>query len=157
MSTDTYIDPVFTTELREWVQNDTEPYIPNEVAGSAWNKGLPKEMQPHYGKTLTEEHKKKCSEAKMGEKNGFYGKKHSPETQKKMREAQANRTSESYEGNREKMRGVKNPFYGKTHSPEALKKMSAVHKGKTISEETKKKMSESIKKMWAKKQLPNLS
>ena len=55
------------------------------------------------------------------------------------------------------MRGVKNPFYGKTHSPEALKKMSVVHKGKTISEETKKKMSESIKKMWAKKQLPNLS
>ena len=136
MSTNTYIDPVFTTELREWVQNDTEPYIPNESEVPPWNKGF---------------------SMNVGEENPFYGKKHSPETRKKMRDAAANRTSESYEGNREKMRGVKNPFYGKTHSPEALKKMSAVHKGKTISEETKKKMSESIKKMWAKKQLPNLS
>ncbi len=157
MSTNTYIDPVFTTELREWIQNDTFVYEGSEydvdVVLPAWNKGLPKEMQPHYGKTLTEEHKKKCSEAKMGEKNGFYGKKHSPETQKKMREAQANRTSESYEGNREKMRGVKNPFYGKTHSPEALKKMSAVHEGKTISEEHKRKISE----YWAKRSIQKVS
>jgi len=103
MSTDTYIDPVFTTELREWVQNDTEPYIPNEVAGLAWNKGLPKEMQPFYGKTLTEEHKKKCSESSKGEKNGFYGKKHSEETKAKW-SAKRKGVSNHTEYQREKIR-----------------------------------------------------
>ena len=41
--------------------------------------------------------------------------------------------------------GEKNPFYGKTHSEESKKKISESQKGKHLSEETKRKMSESRK------------
>ena len=37
------------------------------------------------GKTLSEEHKKKISHSVRGEKNGFYGKRHSEETRIKMK------------------------------------------------------------------------
>ena len=44
MSTNTYIDPVLTTELREWVQNDTFVYEGSEydvdVVLPAWNEGI---------------------------------------------------------------------------------------------------------------------
>ena len=142
MSTNTYTDPVLTTELHEWVQNDTFVYEGSiydvDVILPAWNKGLPKEMQPWYGKTLTEEHKKKCSESSMGEKNGYYGKKHSPEIQEKMREAQANRPAHTEQQKR--LIGEANSK--RVWSEEAKKKISAAHKGKTISEEHKRKISE---------------
>ena len=70
MSTNTYIDPVFTTELREWVQNDTFVYEGSiydvDVSIPAWNKGIP----------WPEEHKRKLR-----------GRKHTPEARKKMCEA----------------------------------------------------------------------
>ena len=107
MSTNTYIDPVFTTELREWIQNDTFVYEGSkydiDVVLPAWNKGLPKEMQPFYGKTLTEEHKNKCSESSKGEKNAFYGKKHSEETKAKW-SAKRKGVSNHTEYQREKIR-----------------------------------------------------
>ena len=86
MSINTYTDPVFTTELREWIQNDTFVYEGSEydvdVVQPAWNKGLKtgpngyvytaedRERMSEYGKTL------------IGEKNPFYGKKHSTESKK---------------------------------------------------------------------------
>lgn len=45
----------------------------------------------------------------------------------------------------EKMRGEKSPLYGKHLSEEHKKKMSESHKGKTLSEEHKKNISESLK------------
>lgn len=44
-----------------------------------------------------------------------------------------------------KMRGENSPFYGKHLSEEHKKKLSESHKGKTLSEEHKKKISESHK------------
>ena len=66
MPTNTYTDPVLTTELREWIQNDTEPYVPNECSTPPWNKGF---TNWHEGKD-----------------NPFYGKKHSLEARKKIGE-----------------------------------------------------------------------
>ena len=128
MSTNTYIDPVFTTELREWIQNDIEPYIPNESEVPPWNKGF---------------------SMNVGEENPFYGKKHSPETRKKMREAAANRPAHTEQ--QKILIGEVNSK--RVWSEEAKKKMSAVHKGKTISEEHKRKISE----YWAKRSIQKVS
>jgi hypothetical protein len=64
----------------------------------------------------------------------FYGKSHSIETKQKV--------SNTMSG---KHVGKNNPFYGKKHTPETLKKISPL--GRTHSEETKLKMSESASKI----------
>ena len=70
--------------------------------------------------------------AMKGEKNPFYGKKHSEETKRKISEA---------------TKCENNPMYGKHHSEESKKKISEAHKGKHPSEETRKKLSEAKKNM----------
>jgi len=72
------------------------------------------------GRKLSEEHKKKISEARKG-------KHHSEEIKKKMSEAK---------------KGNKNP----AKRPEVREKMSKAHQGKKLSEETKKKLREINKK-----------
>lgn len=72
------------------------------------------ENHPNYGKTLSDETRKKLSEANKGENHPMYG-----------------RT------------GEKHPMYGKHHSDEARRKMSESRKGKKFSEEHKIKLSES--------------
>jgi hypothetical protein len=81
----------------------------------------------------SEETKKKLSEANKGEKNGMYGRCHSEETKKKISEVQKNRE----------------------HGPISEEhKMALInsHLGKHLSEETKQKMSASLKgrKAWNK-------
>ena len=79
------------------------------------------------GKDISEETKKKMSEARKGEKHPMYGKHRSEETKKKMSEANK----------------------GKHFSEEHKKKISEAQKGKHRSEESKKKMSEAQKgKHW---------
>ena len=70
------------------------------------------------GCKLTEEHKRRISEANKGEKNHFYG---------------------------VRRNGNKNPFYGKHHSKENIEKNRQSHLGKKASDETKLKMSLSRK------------
>ena len=76
------------------------------------------------GRCLSEEHKKKLSEAKKGkyagEKNPMYGKKHSEEVRNKISRAHK----------------------GKKMSAETRKRMSESRKGHLVSEETRKKLSE---------------
>lgn len=55
----------------------------------------------------------------------------------------------------EKMRGENNPNYGKHHSEETKKKISESMTGKTLSEETKKKISKSHKGKYKGKDSPN--
>ena len=50
----------------------------------------------HKGKITTPEAKKKMSDASAGEKNGMYGRKHSPETIKKMSEKTNLRTRDKH-------------------------------------------------------------
>ena len=81
----------------------------------------------HLGKHLSEDTRRKLSEAKNGENNPMFGKHHSAETHQKMSEAHK----------------------GKHHSAETRQKLSESHKGKSLSVETRKKMSEARKgKHW---------
>ena len=66
------------------------------------------------GRILSEETKRKLSEAQKGENHPLYGKHHSEETKKKMSEAH---------------KGEKNVMYGKHLSSEAKKKLSEISKG----------------------------
>lgn len=93
------------------------------------------------GRKLTEEHKRRISEANKGAKNHFYGvrrygnnnpfygKHHSEETKEKNRQAHLNKKAS--EETKLKMSlshqcniGENNPFYGKHHSEETKKKIS---------------------------------
>ena len=87
--------------------------------------------------TMTEERRKKISEAVKGRKAWNKGKHASEESCRKMSEAHKGKPS----GNK-----------GKHASDEAKKKMSEAHKGKKRSEEDKRKISESLKghKAWSK-------
>ena len=73
---------------------------------------------------------------KIGENNPMYGKKHSDETRKKMREA-----------HKGKQVGEKNPFYGRHHTEESKRRNAEAHKGKHHSEEAKNKISETFKSL----------
>ena len=100
---------------------------------------------------LSEETKKKMSEAKSGENHPRYGKKHSEESKKKMSEAlKGKKFSEEHR------KKLSESLKGRHHSEETKKKMSEAHKGainpnkgKHRSEETKRKISEAHKgKHW---------
>lgn len=65
----------------------------------------------------------------MPPKKGF---KHTPETCKKYSESKM---------------GSKNPMFGKKHTEEFKNLVSKIHTGKTVSEETRNKISESLKKL----------
>lgn len=109
-----------------------------------------------------------------GEKHPMYGKKHSQETCLKISEAkkgkkiiklQGKSLSDNHklklsEAKKNKMNGKDNPFYGKTHSEETRKKISESLTGEKnknyntkFSEDHKNKISESIKKHWEKRRL----
>ena len=128
------------------------------------------------GRICSEETKVKIGTAQLGSKNHNYGKSPSEETRKKISEAGKGRVC--LEETRKKL-SEKNK--GKTLSEEAKRKisqlrkgsipwnkgkkfknfisnetkikMSESHKGKKQSEETSKKKSESMKRWWAKKKL----
>ena len=83
---------------------------------------------------LSEETKRKLSEAQKGEKGSFYGRKHTEETKRKISE---------------KIKGVNHPMYGKYLSEEHKRKIGESKKGEKnhnhksrLSEEQLKKISE---------------
>ena len=76
------------------------------------------------GHKVAWETKRKMREAHKGEKNHFYGKKHTEETKKRISVFRK----------------------GKKHTKETIRKMSESHKGIKLTEEHKRKMSESYKK-----------
>ena len=80
---------------------------------------------PMFGRTFTEEHRRKLSEAHHNI---------SEETRKKISEAK---------------KGKNNPMFGRTFTDETRRKMSEAKKGVTLSEETRRKISESLKRRHA--------
>lgn len=107
----------------------------------AFSKSVSGENNPNYGKHLTEEIRKKmsdaCKEKCTGKNHPMYGKHHTEETKQKISDANS---------------GENNPFYGKHHTEETKKKLSDVLKGENHplygthrSEETKNKISNSNK------------
>lgn len=97
------------------------------------------EKNPFYGKKHSERVRKilsKKASLKIGEKNPFYNKKHSEETKKLIRIKAKVRFSKK----------ENNPMYGKNHSEEARRKISLANKGRTLSLEHRIKISETLKK-----------
>jgi len=79
------------------------------------------------------------------------GYKHSPETRAKLSEAAKRRrrpTEEENKRNSERNTGAGNARFGVTVGEETRRKISESNKGKTHTEETKKKMSIAQKKAW---------
>lgn len=73
----------------------------------------------------------------VGNRNGMYGKTHSEESRKKISDKRKKSSNNNYKGERNGMFGrvgKSNPFFGKSHSPESLEKMSKAKKGKTYEE-----------------------
>lgn len=94
-------------------------------------------------KPFSEETIQRLREMNTGEKNHFYGKKHTDEARRKIKEARARQvfpkvSKETLEKRGKKISIVKKGF---KHSDETRKKISEAHKGKKHSEETKNKMS----------------
>ncbi len=108
--------------------------------------------EAHKGKKLSDEHKKKLSDAKKGNKAWNKGKKASDEHRKKISEAlKGKKRSPRTEETKKKLSDAN---MGKKHSAETIKKLSEAHKGKKawnkgkkMSEEARKKLSEARKGM----------
>lgn len=91
---------------KEWIEKQRQ-----SQKGVSRNKG---QTNPFYGKTHTEESRKKMSLAHKGKKRPP----RSPEWNR--------RISEARKGT---MKGSQNPFWGKTHTPEVKKVLSERNKG----------------------------
>ena len=105
-----------------------------------------------FGLIMSEETRRKMSEAQKGNKSINFGKTLSEETRRKMSEANKGKTlSEETRWKMSEARKGNTIMLGKTHSEETRRKMSEAQKGNTIflgkthSEESKKKMSEAKK------------
>lgn len=89
-----------------------------------------------HGMNMSDDTRKKMSEANKGENHPLFGKHRTDETRKKMSEA---------------MKGEKNPNFGRTLSEETRRKISEATKGKKrkpFSEEHRRKISEAHKRRW---------
>ena len=82
------------------------------------------ELSPNYGKFVSEETRKKISEANKG---------------KIVTEEQKEKISNSLKG---RFIGELNPFYGKQHTEKTKERLREINLGKTNSEETRKKISQ---------------
>jgi len=113
---------------------------------------------PKKGYKQTEEHKRNIQKSQLGEKNHFYGKHHTKATRVKISNNRKGKyAGESHwlykkgyliegekngnYGENENLKEEKNPFYKKKHTKETIKKLRNINLGKTLSEETKNKIS----------------
>ncbi|MEI7943048.1 MAG: NUMOD3 domain-containing DNA-binding protein [Candidatus Riflemargulisbacteria bacterium] len=97
------------------------------------------EKNHRFGKHLSKEEKENLSNFHKGEKNSMYGKRHSIELIEQIQNSRKTSLSRLIEMNK----GSNNPMFGKKLSEDRKREISNFHKGKTVSEETRKKMSDS--------------
>jgi flagellar biosynthesis GTPase FlhF len=96
------------------------------------------ELNPNFGKKHDASTRAIISEklkGRVGEKCAFYGKKHSDETRKKLSEIRRS----------ENRSGENNSFYGKSHAEETRKRLSEKHSGKTLTDEHREKIAQTIR------------
>lgn len=105
---------------------------------------------PMRGMKLSEEHKRKISEAKIGNTNMF-GKHHSEETRQKMSEAHKGMVfSEEHKQKLSVAKKSNTNRLGTHHSEETKRKIGDRNREKVFSEEHKRKLSEAAIRQWAK-------
>lgn len=95
------------------------------------------EREPLFGGGLlrfSDEQRQRLSNSRKGEGNPFYGKSHTDEARQKMSESRTGKQTKENNHN-----------YGKSPSDETRKKIGDANKGKTRSDETKGRISESLK------------
>jgi len=90
------------------------------------------------GRKATDELRKHFSITRTGTNNPFYGRKHSPESIKKIRDRKIGKkaSTETKQKLSEIRKGVNNSFYGKTHTTEFKEKQRKNRLGKKDSPET---------------------
>lgn len=96
---------------------------------------------------ISDETRAKLSASRTGEKNHFFGKHHTPETKKKISEANTGKkrppiSEETRAKKSAAQKGKPAPNKGKHHTEETKKKLSIANQGKKRTEETRKKISE---------------
>lgn len=130
--------------------NFDEELLVREMGTLAPNGYNLREGGGNHGK-LSDETKRKMSEARQGEKHHMYGKTHTDDSKRKMSEIKLGKipSEETKRKRSEALKGEKNPMYGKPKSVETRQKMSDAHRGekshmfgKPKSDETKRKLSE---------------
>ena len=125
--------------IKEFNSNDNNKGYNISTGGESANGHILTNETKHQlsivntGKTLSNETKNKIS-------NTLKGIRRSEDTKEKMRIAKIGENNPNYN-----KRGVNNSFYGYKFSEKSKEKMSIAHKGKKLSESTKKKLSEQRK------------
>lgn len=139
---DIFLDDLEITEIKN--RNTLVPNGYNIEKGGHANKKVSNETRkklsealkgkknPMFGKKTSDETKLKISKSTSGKKNHFYGKKHTKETRQKI----ASR------------RGEQHHWYGKKHTDETRQKVSEKLSGRTPSPETRKKLSKNNARYW---------
>ena len=111
--------------------NNPEFGYNNNSGGKGTTQESRKKLSNAASKSIwTDDRRKQLSIKMSGENNPFYGKRHTEESKKKMKEHAID------------MSGTNNPMYGRHHSEEARRKMGEKNKGRHASDETKKKFRE---------------
>ena len=111
------------------------PTAGNQLGFQHTDKTRRKMSAAHKGKCLSEETKRKLSEAQRGERGNNYGKHPSNETREKLSEAHKGKRL-----NKETRRKISKALKGKIVSEETRTKLSMAQRGKRHSETTKRKM-----------------
>jgi group I intron endonuclease len=109
---------------------------PSEKTRVKLSKSKRGKNSPWWGKSLSEEHKEKLRQAKLG---------------KKLSATHRQNLSKAHKGI---FAGDKHPLYGKPVSEETRHKISIAGKGRKLSPEHKRKIGEANRKRWKQKKQP---